>query len=251
MVIAVIGILAALLLPALVRARDRAKETVCLGNFRQIGIGLKLYQGDNNDRYPLGATLISNPGALVPRGTPQQQIWSFTAALGGKDGKEPLPMQQMLPPAKARPLNRYVTEPRSFQCPADGGVDYRANGGPQWDSLWESFGCSYHYNAPGRGEDSLYRTRISGKQDDWLSQPSRFIVLYEPPANRHIWNNIGHYVYWHRSHPPKTLDNPRLGTADGRLISPILFADGHAEIVDFTGRADEENTSSFVWYQPE
>jgi prepilin-type N-terminal cleavage/methylation domain-containing protein len=50
-VLVVIGILAALLVPVLGKVRDRAKETICLNHFRQIGVGLKLYQGDNQGRY--------------------------------------------------------------------------------------------------------------------------------------------------------------------------------------------------------
>ncbi len=42
-VLAVIGILVALLLPAISRAKRRAEETTCANNLRQIGIGFKLY----------------------------------------------------------------------------------------------------------------------------------------------------------------------------------------------------------------
>jgi len=51
-VVAIIAILAALLLPALARSKQRAKATACLNNLKQIGIGCQLYAMDNFDKFP-------------------------------------------------------------------------------------------------------------------------------------------------------------------------------------------------------
>jgi prepilin-type N-terminal cleavage/methylation domain-containing protein len=53
-VIGIIGVLVALLLPVLGKARDAAKATNCLSNLRQIGQALQMYAVENHDFLPLG-----------------------------------------------------------------------------------------------------------------------------------------------------------------------------------------------------
>ena len=51
-VIAIIAILAALLLPSLAKAKDRAQRTACINNLRQLGLAMAMYTHDNNDMMP-------------------------------------------------------------------------------------------------------------------------------------------------------------------------------------------------------
>ena len=64
-VIAIIAILAAMLLPALAKAKARAKQTECLSNMRQIGLGLLLYETDHKKLPPQASQVYDfmNPAA--------------------------------------------------------------------------------------------------------------------------------------------------------------------------------------------
>ncbi len=64
-VIAMIGFLAALLLPALNRARISAKTAACRNNLRQIGMGLTLYAGDYHE-YPLLEPFLDANDVVLP-----------------------------------------------------------------------------------------------------------------------------------------------------------------------------------------
>jgi prepilin-type N-terminal cleavage/methylation domain-containing protein/prepilin-type processing-associated H-X9-DG protein len=54
-VIAIISILAAMLLPALGRAREQARRTACKSNLKQIGLGLLMYSNDYSGEFPKGS----------------------------------------------------------------------------------------------------------------------------------------------------------------------------------------------------
>ncbi len=75
-VIAIIAILAALLMPALARAKASARRTACISNERQMGIALSLYTGDSGGFFPHSFDSIS------------ETIWSTNLALYLKGSKE-------------------------------------------------------------------------------------------------------------------------------------------------------------------
>src|SRR5437773_2701588 len=74
-VIGVIAILAALLLPALAGAKERARQSQCLSEFRQWGLAMKMYVNDNEDYFPRerGVNNI-NPWPVVAAAT-NRDVW--------------------------------------------------------------------------------------------------------------------------------------------------------------------------------
>jgi len=76
-VIAIIGVLAALLFPVFSRARESARGTTCLSNMKQIGIALALYQQDYDETFPMNRFpdethplqgCVNTPGVPYPLG---------------------------------------------------------------------------------------------------------------------------------------------------------------------------------------
>ncbi len=65
-VTAIIGLLIALLLPAIVRARDLALQIVCTSNLRQVGVALQEYSNEFGGQYPLNCTFFNPMGGFRP-----------------------------------------------------------------------------------------------------------------------------------------------------------------------------------------
>jgi len=75
-VIAIIAILAAMLLPALAKAKDRAKRAACKSNQHQLGLALQIYGGNNNDKI---MDLSMPPAANPPATYGGQWPWDLSS----------------------------------------------------------------------------------------------------------------------------------------------------------------------------
>jgi prepilin-type N-terminal cleavage/methylation domain-containing protein len=107
-VIAIIAILAAMLLPVLSRAKQRAQGTSCLNNGKQLMLALQLYAGEYSDFYP------PNPddGNTVPG-----HNWcSGQAGIGGPAEFNP---DLLLDPTRSLLIKYLGKDTKLFKCPAD------------------------------------------------------------------------------------------------------------------------------------
>jgi prepilin-type N-terminal cleavage/methylation domain-containing protein len=66
-VIAIIAILAALLLPALAKAKSRAQRIACVSNLRQVGVALQMWGDDHDNRYPWRTAIADDGTQTLPQ----------------------------------------------------------------------------------------------------------------------------------------------------------------------------------------
>ncbi len=133
-VIAVISILAAMLLPALTRAKERARTISCINNLKQIGTGLVMYSDENSDQLVAAEYDVRN-GAKFQEGWP-------TLLYNGR----------YLPAIRSKTYYTVAEEGMVFRCPAGRPEVYRfgpsSRDDPEGETAWpypsESTGKKFH-----------------------------------------------------------------------------------------------------------
>jgi prepilin-type N-terminal cleavage/methylation domain-containing protein/prepilin-type processing-associated H-X9-DG protein len=134
-VIAIIAILAAMLLPALGKAKAKAHRTQCMSGLRQLGLGFNLWLTDKNDMYP--------PAAVATGDYQYQLSWDdyIHRYIGGTDSDEDLAL------GVTGAITDPTKVPKILRCPADK-IEF-----PKSESWLNSFAArrSYALNWAGSG----------------------------------------------------------------------------------------------------
>ena len=131
-VIAIIAILAAMLLPALGKAKKKAQQAGCVNNFRQENIALSMFVGDNNDWLPPGqgitTGILDGQGCVLNSGTTNVLHYWLASYLGYPDPttiKQSIIAKIALCPGVAALYGQTLTDPvslnnaTSYECLGD------------------------------------------------------------------------------------------------------------------------------------
>jgi len=165
-VIAIIAILAALLLPALAKAKDQATRVKCLNNVKQVLLSTHLYVNESDDIMP-----DSSWSKAAPPGNPPN--WCYQIIDPAAVPKQRIDLGQLWP---------YHKSPTLYQCP----VDFRQTNNIYFALRTEKV-CSYVMNGAVNGYKGLPSYKMSQFKADCM--------LYWEPDERNPFNfdNVASY----------------------------------------------------------
>jgi prepilin-type N-terminal cleavage/methylation domain-containing protein/prepilin-type processing-associated H-X9-DG protein len=151
-VIAIIAILAAILFPVFAQAREKARQTACMSNLKQIGTAALAYNQDYDEMYPM-AYYLSPTGVTTPNQT--QLSWAGL----------------MYPYAKTGQI---------FRCPSEGDAEF-STPGTFTPGTPDGFTVTYAYNYYIGGNNSGDVARAS-QSLPVIQQPSQLVMMTDSGA---------------------------------------------------------------------
>jgi len=219
-VIGIIGVLSAILLPALSRARESAQRTTCANNLKQLGTAMELYRLEHKDRYP----------AKQDPEDPNDPALAFRWLWMGRGWQQLL--QPYVPGGTSRrtaPDGTVTTEfkdPGIYLCPSDPrSVD-------QFASTSYAYSMTFYHSA--EQIDSIAelepnpaaRTLYNFRGDD-----PAFVLETIPQTSRNVRYPSKKILIgeWFANHAAFQPDEGWFGEGGKRLF---LFADGHVEYLN-------------------
>ncbi len=205
-VIAIIAILAAMLLPALAKAKQRANAISCLNNLRQVGLFMEFYTGDNRDTFPAHRDM---PWFTPPPGA--ENWWGeHIVSYGG--GKSNL-----------------------FRCPAIKNASQ--NGGFDWAFTRDRVGYGFNAYFLGAYPHSsavdpvllsgfTYAANVWFKRTSIKSPVDTLVICDSNPKNSGF---DSYSCWWPKASVISGVDKEGVNFYRHNSRGNVLFADGHAE----------------------
>jgi len=205
-VIAIIAILAAMLLPALASAKEKARRTQCVGNVRQLALATHMYTGDFSDYMPFPNW---NP--------PWNQGWLYDGTSGSAPAPNLVGYQGGVPGNQGGLLWPYIRNMGVYRCPEDLTNTVAFNQRPNKLSTYVENGAICGFGALGSRTYKL----TSFKQDAY--------IMWEPndyaPGGGTAYNDGSSY-------PDPTID-AALGRRHGKVGGVVLAIAGNVQFVKF------------------
>lgn len=241
-VIAIIAILAAILFPVFVQAKESAKQTQCIAQMRQLGQAMMLYGGDHDDTWPA----VVN-GTQVP-GYPPQHPWigydtRNAGNIGGYYGDMTQPARNPIIPGK---IDIYLKSDDVKRCPKRPNNWQLAVAYGGWPNCLDPNNCPYYssywaVNPKARNEEyspGFYQVRVvgghfeaDGVKDGQIQEPSNTITMWEHGA----WVPTCNFLFgpnWFNS-PPNDASYVNHFHFLHRQAAITVFADTHTKRVPY------------------
>ncbi len=218
-VIAIISILAAMLLPALARAKDRARTITCLGNLRQLQLCSHLYVGDNNDFFVPNNSVVNISSSGVSGAITNGLSW-----LPDQNADTELNPSNIINGL----LYTYNSSLPIYHCPADLSTLQTPDGQPLPQLRWRSYNMSQSINGyPGGDPENFYLPSWEKYTQVIQPPPSSLFVLIDENADTIEDAEFGNPPVGSPYFDPDIWwDMPSDRHAQGANLS---FADGHVE----------------------
>jgi prepilin-type N-terminal cleavage/methylation domain-containing protein len=213
-VIAIIAILASLLLPALAKAKSQAHQSICLNNFKQLGIMMHLYADDNED-------------SVVHNGNGQIRLTWVGGVFSSRPEDAGRP--EMLIDKRLSLFGQYIKTTGIYRCPSDkttinvrDPITRRMTPKPRLRSYSLNSFVGWDTNARGSGEpayrnqpDTRYQSYL--KMSDSAKGPSELFTFIEVHPVSLCRPFFGHQMRQSFYHVPAGYHNGKaaLGYIDG------------------------------------
>ncbi len=246
-VIAIIAILAALLLPALATAKEKAMRTTCVGNLKQMSLAMRMYADDANDRL---AWCNWDGGGVLGNGP--QPGWLYTAPVPNIT-KAPW-VDNLNAAYQTGSWFKYMPNPKAYLCPVDiRSKTYTATSGNVRNNKMSSYvmnGAVCGYDAPSGNEYRACKTAQVWSPLCWL--------LWEPDENAVGPGDPGAFEFNDAANFPN--DKEGIGRLHSKKGGTILAFAGHVQFVTREAFQKDSKTPSgqgpgpggktYLWWSP-